>query len=171
MRSHGQPNKNQKAPTLLTHAGCNVTTPAPQLGDVRLMPLLGTATATAPCDAVHLGGVEIFNRGLWGRITVHNNDMLTAQVVCRQLGFPFWTLYATGTGDPTPAPPGQRFRVWARSVTCTGREARLDECVFPAPGLSADTANPPEDFDRRDTGHFGVVCRQFEMAESDFVRR
>eukprot|EP00892_Ulva_mutabilis_P009777 jgi/Ulvmu1/7171/UM034_0079.1 len=133
------------------------------------MPLRGTVTATAPCDAVHLGGVEVFNRGLWGRITVHDNDMLTAQVVCRQLGFPFWTLYVTENGDPSPEPQGPRIRVWARDLTCKGSEARIDECAFPAPGLSADTANPPQTFDRDDLNHFGVVCRQFAMTESDFA--
>lgn len=59
------------------------------------MPLNGTTAATALCEDVHIGGVEICRDGPWGRIcndlfyTRAEEFMLDAQVVCRQLGFPF----------------------------------------------------------------------------------
>lgn len=56
------------------------------------MPLNGTSPPTAACDAVHFGGVEIFHDGLWGRICSGDapyDFTLDADVVCRQLGFPF----------------------------------------------------------------------------------
>lgn len=70
---------------------------APAEGDVRLVPLNGTATATAACDDVHFGGVELFREGRWGRICSGRGGRtqeftLDAQVVCRQLGFPFGTV-------------------------------------------------------------------------------
>ena len=70
----------------------------PAEGDVRLVPLNGTAVATAPCDDVHFGGVELFREGRWGRICSGRfgdepeEFTLDAQVVCRQLGFPFGTV-------------------------------------------------------------------------------
>lgn len=149
---------------------------APQQGAVRLVPLIGTATATAACDAVHLGAVEVFNRGLWGRLGIHSNDFLTAQAACRQLGFPFWSIYVTGSSDPVPPPPGSpRILVWARSITCTGLEAQVVDCAFPAGVLSAETGggDPPPfaQFDRTDTAHLAVVCRQFEITGAAAGRR
>lgn len=64
-------------------------------GAVRLVPLDGIAPATATCDEVHLGAVELFRDGIWGRICIGQTGnapeefTLDAQVVCRQLGFPF----------------------------------------------------------------------------------
>lgn len=148
-------------------AGCSVAEAAPQQGAVRLVALSGTVTPTAACDAAHIGGVELFNRGRWGRLRVHRNDFLTAQVVCRQLGFPFWSLYSTGSGDPTPAGPQQpRVLVWRGGVRCTGQETRLDECVFEKGVLGAGNATDIEAagvFDRKDSSHLGVVCRRFEI--------
>ena len=79
-------------------AGCNSPPMQPVEGAVRLVPLNGTASPTAPCDDVHFGGVELFFQGQWGRICSggnggdHNEFTLDAQVVCRQLGFPFGTV-------------------------------------------------------------------------------
>lgn len=73
-------------------------------GDVRLVPLNGTSSATATCDTVHMGGVELFRQGRWGRICTsgafnrldldedHGMHTLVASVVCRQLGYSFGTL-------------------------------------------------------------------------------
>ena len=76
--------------------GCeSPTNDSPAEGDVRLVPLNGTTTATAPCDPVHFGGVEIYHDGRWGRICSDRfgsdpaDFTLDAQVVCRQLGFPY----------------------------------------------------------------------------------
>ena len=60
-------------------------------GDVRLVALPGNSPATAACDDVHFGRVEIFHDGLWGRICGGEEEDFTldSAVVCRQLGFPF----------------------------------------------------------------------------------
>ena len=62
----------------------------PVEGDVRLVALPGNSPATRACDDVHFGRVEIFHDGLWGRICAGDSaSTLDAEVVCRQLGFPF----------------------------------------------------------------------------------
>ena len=64
---------------------------------MRLVPLNGTAVPTAVCDDVHFGGVELFREGIWGRICAGRfggapqEFTLDAQVICRQMGFPFGT--------------------------------------------------------------------------------
>lgn len=79
-------------------AGCGSPVAAPVEGDVRLVPLIGATASTATCDSVHLGGVELFRQGRWGRICTghgradHGRFTLVAPVVCRQLGYPFGTL-------------------------------------------------------------------------------
>ena len=79
-------------------SGCKVPTSSPEEGDVRLVPLNGATAATAACDDVHFGGVEMFFQGRWGRFCNtllglgHDVFTLDAQVVCRQLGFPFGTV-------------------------------------------------------------------------------
>ena len=74
-------------------AGCDVEDSGPPAeGDVRLVPLNGNSPPTAACDDVHFGGVELFHDGRWGRICLETETYeftLDAQVVCRQLGFPF----------------------------------------------------------------------------------
>jgi len=81
-----------------TNAGCEAPSFSPAEGDVRLVPLKGTAAPTAVCDDVHFGGVELFREGAWGRICVGRSGgeedkfTLDAQVVCRQLGLPFGTV-------------------------------------------------------------------------------
>ena len=78
-------------------AGCTAPAPAPESGDVRLVPLVDSVP-TAACDDVHFGGVELFWDGRWGRICAGENAgdagdfVLDAQVICRQLGFPFGTV-------------------------------------------------------------------------------
>lgn len=79
-------------------AGCDLPPAPPVEGAVRLVPLNGTAAPTAACDEVHFGGVELLFQGRWGRIcngrfgNHHEEFTLDAQVVCRQLGFPFGTV-------------------------------------------------------------------------------
>ena len=171
------------------HAGCAADTGPPAQGDVRLVPLTGITSKTAPCDAVHFGGVEIFNDGQWGRICSgrfsNENALVTldAQVVCRQLGFPFGGLYdVLEATRSTGFIVGSEFEdysepadtVFATEVKCTGKEARLDECFFPedfgdAPRPNNDFGPPVEAGVRRgpcrrqDGQTFGVVCRQFEI--------
>lgn len=83
-------------------AGCSTAAVAPAEGDVRLVPINNTAISTAACDAVHLGAVEMFRAGRWGRICSGRRGgefekfTLDAQVICRQLGFPFGNVMDVG---------------------------------------------------------------------------
>ena len=83
---------------VLACVGCEAPAGPPAEGDVRLVPLNGTVVPTAVCDDVHFGAVELFLEGAWGRICAGSlggdaeDFTLDAQVVCRQLGFPFGTL-------------------------------------------------------------------------------
>ena len=91
------------------------------------MPLPGTAVPTAVCDDVHFGGVELFREGVWGRICTGPipsgtaEFTLDAQVVCRQLGFPFGTPMDADeligvSDDSTPDYSDPLFTVWATEV-------------------------------------------------------
>lgn len=129
---------------------------APAQGDVRLVNIKGTNFTTQPCDGVHLGVVEIFNDGQWGRIcagtdaralsgrgdvALYNVD---ARVICRQLGFPFGSVIDLREASSAMLSglrsifyedyedydaPGAL--VWATDVQCTGTEERLEDCFFP----------------------------------------
>ena len=94
--------------------GCSAGVPdsgpeSPEEGDIRLVPIDGTAAATAPCDDVHFGGLELFHAGQWGRICVGDfipsagpepeDFAVDAQVACRELGFPFGTVMDTSEVD------------------------------------------------------------------------
>lgn len=76
------------------HTGCRDTPAPPADGDVRLVPFAETIAPTSQCDDVHFGGVELFLDGRWGRIcdfAEPDEITLDAQVVCRQLNFPYGT--------------------------------------------------------------------------------
>eukprot|EP00892_Ulva_mutabilis_P001910 jgi/Ulvmu1/1171/UM107_0045.1 len=127
-------------------SGCKEEPRVPTEGDVRLIKINGTA-ATASCDAVHSGGVEIFHNGAWGRVCSGNfqpriaDFTLVAKVVCTQLGFPFGGLVNSDeVTDSDYSPIGDYVDyldyannevVWATRVTCTGKEASLGDCFFP----------------------------------------
>ena len=168
-------------------ADCTANDGAPTQGDVRLI-ALDDILPTQTCDTVHFGGVEFFNDGQWGRVCSGrfggNNEDFTidAKVVCKQLGFPFGSLYdaeevANSTGNPAGSDyvdysaPGEL--VWATDVLCTGKEERLDECFFPedfGDARNNDYSSAPDvggiraaGCRRRDGSMLGVVCRQFEI--------
>lgn len=86
------------------HPGCAVEEEPAQQGDVRLVPLLGSGAATAACDEVHIGGVEIFNAGRWGRI-------------CASGDFAAFTLEAQVT---TPAPLSPRAHLGLAWLSSSG---------------------------------------------------
>lgn len=165
------------------HAGCASNSSTPGQGDVRLVSLVGTV-ATSSCDDVHFGGVEIFNDGAWGRICFGRGDdfaqfTVDAQVVCRQLGFPFGSLMdvfgAEDVSDFRDADYSVRYAdyrleeegnspsqlVWATDVVCTGAEERLGECFFPEGfGASPRTSAQPDDGDTdpNQRGLTGTSC-------------
>lgn len=169
-------------------AGCTTNGSAPAQGDVRLVDLSGIIAQTSPCDAVHFGGVEIFNNGQWGRVCsgrfrgTESDFTIDATVICRQLGFPFGSLMdAEDTEDSSFSIDGVYYDdsngpgelVWATDVVCTGTEARLDECFFPedfgaapidsdsGPAVLTGVSGAP--CGRRDGRVLGVACRQFEI--------
>ena len=107
----------------------------PAQGDIRLVALQGVNSTNRACDVVHFGGVEFFNDGQRGRIYVdsdldHAEPTVSANVICRQLGFPFGGLIETATRSGGLS-DGNDTVVWATEVQCTGTEDRLDECFFP----------------------------------------
>eukprot|EP00892_Ulva_mutabilis_P005900 jgi/Ulvmu1/3682/UM017_0098.1 len=202
------------------HADCAAPASSPAEGDLRLVPLNGTGVATAACDDVHFGGVELFRQGRWGRICNgrfgRDEDEFTvdAQVVCRQLGFPFGTVMdeeeVRGAYDSDYDYSSPTMLTWASEVVCTGKEERLLDCDFPqnfgddyssrysgyydyygfynenwpAPAHAEpqpapmESAPPPSSGLRRsgrcgrtDMNRLAVVCRSFEITESDFIKR
>ena len=138
----------------------------PSQGDVRLVALNATEYPTQPCDTVHLGAVEIFNNGEWGKICAPRPGGWTvdAIVICRQLGFPFGNVMdpnearMSGFSDVFPSPP--RPVTWASNVLCTGTEQRIADCSFPG-----STGEFLEEYEGgcADVRTLAVICRRFEM--------
>ena len=69
------------------------------------------------------GRVEIFHNDNWGTVCDDGWDMTDANVVCRQLGFPF-AAFAVGSA---------RFgagsgRIWLDDVYCSGSESSVADC-------------------------------------------
>eukprot|EP00892_Ulva_mutabilis_P004969 jgi/Ulvmu1/2844/UM144_0009.1 len=178
-----------------TPSGCVASEPAPQQGDVRLRQLEGATGLTQPCDVVHFGGVEIFNEGQWGRVCKNfeaDSSIVTAKVVCRQLGFPFSSLMDVGALAFYEADYNYEYvrpeeqLVWATEVRCTGKEESLADCFFPEqfgngpvaiPGTPVAAGQLPAPnagralCTRTDEQMLGVVCRNFEIEGSDVIRR
>ena len=166
-------------------AGCTSDDSPPTQGDIRLVDLDDITANTQPCDAVHFGGVEIFNDDRYGRVCTGRfgggdtaDFTIDAQVACRQLGFPFGGLYvADEPRNSTGRVAGADYDdysesgelVWATDVLCTGVEERLDECFFPeefgdrAAFAPAGAGVSGASCRRRDGLVLGVVCRQFEI--------
>eukprot|EP00892_Ulva_mutabilis_P005580 jgi/Ulvmu1/3394/UM016_0010.1 len=177
-----------------TPSGCSADAAEPAQGDVRLVETTGITSGTQPCDAVHFGAVEIFNAGQWGRICSGRfsgfpDFTIDANVVCRQLGFPFGSLYdledvRNSTGEIVGADyedySAPAELVWATDVLCTGKEERLDECFFPEDfgnrrasdyGPQVEAGIQRAACRRKDGNQLGVVCRKFEITESEVIRR
>lgn len=102
-------------------------------GSVRLVPLKGESLPTSSCDAVHLGGVELFREGRWGRVCAGRSGRagelftLGAQVICRQLGFPFGTVM--DQDEPyynVEYDTGEAELVWAQRVRRMRKEKDRD---------------------------------------------
>lgn len=88
-------------------------------GDIRLVPLSGAAAATATCDDVHFGVVELFRDGIWGLICggrAAEKFTLDAQVICRQLGFPFGSIMDTRDFSSTYDDYSTETTTWATEV-------------------------------------------------------
>lgn len=147
---------------------------------MRLVNILGVNSTSSPCDDVYFGGVEFFNRGQWGRVCFGFQQQsvsftLDALVICRQLGFPYGGVYASGQPDSSIRRLAPRVSVtqrsaapeplvWLTDVRCKGTEDRLDECILPELASLPDGASSECSFDTDDSAFLGVVCRRFTIA-------
>ena len=167
-----------KGRELMECAGCDAEEGKPQTGDVRLVPLDGSSTPTAACDQVHIGGVEIYNRGRWGGVCIGGGDRseftIDAQVVCRQLGFRSGVMYQTQQANQFPLDYGDFYSdqtdytppmdfVWATEVVCTGTEERLDECLFTEGSDNTLAGLPDDGVTDSCFGMLPVLCTQFDL--------
>eukprot|EP00892_Ulva_mutabilis_P002373 jgi/Ulvmu1/12136/UM084_0063.1 len=155
-------------------AGCGQAPPEVE-GSVRLVGGFGTL-----CDPLHTGIVEVFHFGEWGALCFddRDDDMLVADVVCRQLGFPHGTPV-----DPTeaevdstpdyyfgPFGPGSgvteesqlpQERFWLSAASCRGTEVRLVDCDL-GPGFRTNNRGCRGAAGTR----FQAACRQFAVSEA-----
>lgn len=123
--------------------------------------------------------MEIFHDGEWGAICNGDDrfDRLTADVVCRQLGFPHGNpINPAGDVDPASLgyndygflaydPPVEEAeeplgRFWLDRVSCNGPEQRLADCDLGA-GFLGDAGGPCAD--SRSQIRFTVACRSFPV--------
>ncbi|KAJ8034690.1 hypothetical protein HOLleu_21636 [Holothuria leucospilota] len=91
------------------------------------------------------GRVEVFFNGEWGTVCNAGWDLVDADVVCRQLGYPA----AIETYKNTSVGQGSGF-VWLTNVSCNGSEHSLLECKH-------------EKFGQRECSHdedVGVLCKE-----------
>lgn len=95
---------------MLWYTGCGAQEPPeePQEGDLRLVPSVRVPGGTATCDEYHTGAVQMFRNGNWTgfcqAVRTEDEDSFTvdAQVICRQLGFPFGTVTTLSVAGIAP---------------------------------------------------------------------
>ncbi|XP_068698547.1 deleted in malignant brain tumors 1 protein-like [Montipora foliosa] len=69
------------------------------------------------------GRVELYRYGAWGTVCDDDWDVRDAQVVCRELGFPF------AISAPANASFGRGSgRIWMNNVKCRGHESTIASC-------------------------------------------
>lgn len=133
-----------------------------------------------PCDPLHSGIVEVFHLGEWGALCFNgaDEDVLVADVVCRQLGFPHGTPvnpivprvevqvepfdYTRDYDAPVEESVRPQERFWLSSASCRGQEGRLVDCDL---GLGFRTNNRGCSSGAREP-RFQAACRQFAVAEA-----
>lgn len=123
----------------------------------------------SPCDPVYTGFTEIFHSGAWGAVCNSFEADPSADVVCRQLGFPYATPVDSFIARPEPdygnfdSPPFPRFAeeaeeeseiFWLRGVQCGGLEEELSECDLGS-GFRAVSGC--------DQDRLHVACRKFAV--------
>jgi hypothetical protein len=84
-------------------------------GDIRL---LGGTT-------IDQGRVEIYYDGQWGTVCDDGWNLVDANIVCRQLGYPSATEYTVSAFYGQGSGP-----IWMDDVACTGSESALRYCNF-----------------------------------------
>ena len=159
-------------PAYLTwfHAGCNVQDNSTE-GSVRLRGGFGT-----PCDPLHSGFIEVLHNDEWGSICTQSiredrgENNLVADVVCRQLGFPYGNRVDPLDSEGMEVAEQPLGRFWLSSVRCRGPEDRLTGCDLGQGFLEDDSLSDDSlldyggcsDGDHRVT----VACRQFPVVEA-----
>ena len=148
-----------------------------------------------PCDSIHTGTVEIFHAGEWGGICVEAAslripvDLLAADTICRQLGFPHGNVVSSVIPGPTPLFLDTYYgplddlveseasgRVWLNGLQCFGNEGNVLDCRLDPPEFLTDIEECHRDMFRGTvfgdaTTRLEVACRQFpvEGAEEAIV--
>ena len=146
-------------------------------GDVRLRGGFSTS-----CDSLHTGFIEVFNAGEWGAIcdgeSSRTTDLLVADVVCRQLGFPHGTVvdslttrtdlpfdyYFADVLSEEAQEPQARF--WLDGVQCRGPERRLVECDLGKGFIDAPDGGLASCSEQQPASRLHVACRQFAIPEA-----
>eukprot|EP00892_Ulva_mutabilis_P012290 jgi/Ulvmu1/9433/UM051_0061.1 len=158
----------------MTAAGC----PAPieEEGALRLRGGFGT-----PCDVLHSGIVEIFHLGEWGAICFPLFFKATreADVVCRQLGFPYGSIVDPSVNPRDPEPdddfmfpydPDEADEaaqlIWLGLFTCRGPEAAVLDCDIGSGFFGRDFGCPRGRGRVQAPTRFSVACRQFPIVEA-----
>lgn len=173
------------------HAECDIELPEEE-GSIRLVDGLGT-----PCDPLYTGTVEIFHAGEWGTICVSVGaqrvpiDLLAADTVCRQLGFPHGTIvssldpradviidygynYPFDTDVAYLVESEVSSRVWLNELECFGVEEKVLDCILSPPQFVTSTVrNCPDSRSKYETYDYDgqnirleVACRQFAVEEA-----
>lgn len=153
-----------------------------------------------PCDPLYTGVVEIFHAGEWGAICVEVGaarvpiDLLAADTVCRQLGFPHGTIVSTlnprgvilseyayfypNDADVSDLEESESSgRVWLHRLQCSGGEEQVLDCLRGPPQFFndrdtcinfRDKYNDYYDYDdyTGETVRMEVACRQFAVEEA-----
>ena len=85
------------------------------------------------------GVVFVLNDGTWGGICPGSWTGAEANVVCRQLGYE--ASYLSTTSEYFHYVSPSNGTVWLSSVSCTGLEERLSDCMYDAPVNTTCTNN------------------------------
>lgn len=102
----------------------------------------------------------------WGAICsgAERTELLVADVVCRQLGFPHGTTVSpssnAGAFDYSEEAEESQERFWLTEAQCRGPEERLVDCNL-GQGFIADNAGC-----RGQTSRLTVACRTFAITEA-----
>ena len=80
------------------------------------------------------GIIEILYYGIWGTVCVFHLDFNTANVACRNLGFPGALRLRSGYNS-------MDTQVWLQSIQCIGNETTLEQCSHQGFGSQESRCN------------------------------
>lgn len=125
----------RSAPSLLAespktcHSGCADSEAQEEQGALRLTDGVGS-----PFKPLYSGIVEIFKAGRWVAVCRNRgDDAITADVVCRRLGFPQGTPVNGRVADADYDMPEESEApsdtTWLAGMSCRGPEVTLTDCL------------------------------------------